>query len=174
VDWSFRGTYNGNSFQVFGTPSVKYSENAVDEDRDTLFRESKINNVGGKFSPIAFAGSQSPFSTSDPGSLTVISMDEDRLKGETFFGLLFDDKTKDVIFRIALLNLLRSEHKNIYPYLEYRFSFFTDVNRTNPAWISDRFYTITATGKYGNYEVKLLLKKPTIKESILGAFTIIF
>ncbi|MDR2541532.1 MAG: hypothetical protein LBD11_07440 [Candidatus Peribacteria bacterium] len=50
--------------------------------------------------------------------------------------------------------------------MEYQFKF------SKP--ISDRYYTIRAQGKYGDYKVELLVKKPTIKESILGTFTIIF
>ncbi|MDR0650799.1 MAG: hypothetical protein LBG59_05365 [Candidatus Peribacteria bacterium] len=71
-----------------------------------------------------------------------------------------------VQFRLSLLNFLTSVEKLIYPYLEYQFSFSNDI--------ADRFYKIDAMGKYGAYEVKLLVQKPTIKESILGSFTVIF
>lgn len=169
VDWSFRGTYNSNSFQIFGTPSVKYyGTPSVDYSKDTLFRESKINSG----SPIKFAGSKSPFSTSTPPQLTIISIDENTLKSKNFDAVLKDSKTTGVIFRVALLNLLYAKSGNIYPYLEYQFSFKDSAGTLTS--VADRFYTITATGKYGNYEVKLLVKKPTIKESVLGSFTIIF
>jgi hypothetical protein len=94
------------------------------------------------------------------------------LKGKRFSDLLALTNVTNLIFRIAVLNLLSSKSKHIYPYLEYQFSFYDEYK--NPADISDRFYTITARGKFGNYEVKLLVKKPTIKESILGNFTVLF
>jgi hypothetical protein len=64
------------------------------------------------------------------------------------------------------LNLLTSVNWYIYPYLEYQFSF--------PKDISDRFYRITTVGKYGKYEVKLFIQKPTVQRSILWSFTVIF
>jgi hypothetical protein len=76
------------------------------------------------------------------------------------------NNTPGTIFRISLLNLLKSDNKQIYPYLEYQFSFWEPI--------SDRYYTIKAQGKYGDYQVELLVKKPTFKESILWSFTIIF
>ena len=169
VDWSFRGNYNTHSFQVFGTPSVKYyGDVGADLSKDTLLRESRLNNGSLGSVNLSFAGDKSPFigvfPPVVPDALTVISMDEATLTGKHFNRLL--ENTTDVVFRIALLNRLNSASKHIYPYLEYRFSF------PNP--VSDRFYTITAVGKYGNYEVKFLVKKPTIRESVLGAFTVIF
>ncbi|MBQ7073474.1 hypothetical protein IJM86_00040 [bacterium] len=59
-----------------------------------------------------------------------------------------------------------SSNNLIYPYLEYQFTFDN--------FIADRFYYITTTGKYKDYTVKLLVKKPTSKASILGSFTVIF
>jgi hypothetical protein len=146
----------------------------VDDTKDTLFRESRINGTNGnpalKFD---FAGSNTPFSTSNiPTPLTIISEDENALKMENFDTILKDSKTTDVIFRVALLNLLYAKSGNIYPYLEYQFS-FRDAGK-NLTYVADRFYTIIARGKYGNYEVKLLVKKPTIRESVLGSFTVIF
>jgi hypothetical protein len=81
------------------------------------------------------------------------------LKGLNFSQLTNNTKITDKKFRLSLLNLLTSTNGLIYPYLEYQFSF--------PTEIADRFYKITTIGKYGNYEVKLLVEKPTIKESIL-------
>jgi hypothetical protein len=96
--------------------------------------------------------------------LTVISEKEADLTGKNFFRLL--SGATGVVFRLSLLNLLTSKSKQIYPYLEYQFTFSKDI--------ADRFYRINATGKYGKYEVKLFVQKPTIKESILGSFTVIF
>jgi hypothetical protein len=69
------------------------------------------------------------------------------------------------------LNLLTSDKELIYPYLEYQFGFYKDGW---PTEIADKYYTISARWKQGNYEVELLAKKPTFKESILGSFTVIF
>jgi hypothetical protein len=93
-----------------------------------------------------------------------LSNKENEIKDNPFQDLI--GLSNETIFRISLLNLLKSVNKQIYPYLEYQFSFSQTI--------SDRYYTIRAQGKFGDYKVELLVKKPTIKESILGTFTIIF
>jgi len=49
--------------------------------------------------------------------------------------------------------LLKTEDENIYPFLEYQLSLGDDI--------SDRFYTIQGNGRVGEYEVKVIVKKPT-------------
>ena len=178
VDWSFRGNYNSAPFQVLPTTSVRYSlPREVLYDRDSIFRESRINTLTNTNSYLTFWNTHSPFSphSSTPylSGITVISSQESVISGWAFNKLLTD--STDLIFRTSLLNLLYSEKQNVYPYLEYQLSFFGGSNGNGtPTQISDRFYTIDARGKFGSYEVKLLVKKPTIKESILGSFTVIF
>lgn len=71
-----------------------------------------------------------------------------------------------VLFRLSLINPLRSQRGYLFPYLEYQLSF--------PHEVADRYYSIFAKGKNGNYEVELFMQKPTITESILKTFTVIF
>ena len=168
VDWSFRGTYLTSPFQVMPTTAVQYyGDRAVIDNKDSLLRESRINNS--HLIPLTFGGTRSPFAWSKLEELTVISAEENTIASMTFSELM--KNTSETIFRISLLNLLYATSANIYPYLEYQFSFFDSLW---PKEVSDRFYTITAIGQYGNYEVKLLVKKPTIRESILWSFTVIF
>lgn len=49
----------------------------------------------------------------------------------------------------------------LYPFLEYQF-FTTDGTK-----IADRFYTIQGEGKVGKHNVKLQVKKPTLKQPAL-------
>jgi hypothetical protein len=142
--------------------------------KDSTARESRINKVNGN-SPTRIFGNFSPFindnyrgNTLKSSSLTgwnIISSKEEEMKTSSFSTIM--NNTPGTIFRISLLNLLMSTNQQIYPYLEYQFSFPDD-------YIADRFYRIDATGKYGKYEVRLLVQKPTIKESVLGSFTVIF
>ena len=68
----------------------------------------------------------------------------DTLSGMSFSEIL--DEASDLVFRIALLNLLDSENGLIYPYVEYQFNFFN--SRNAPVFISDKYYTISALGKH--------------------------
>jgi hypothetical protein len=162
VDWSFHGQYEGVDFQVMPTVDIFYSTTPKTiQGDDTVIRESRINTN----SPLIFNNTQNPFTSSSTSTtgLTVISEKEGDLIGKTFSELL---NMTGVQFRLSLLNLLTSTNKQIYPYLEYQLSFSDEI--------ADRFYKIDARGNYGAYEVKLFVQKPTIKESILGSFTVIF
>ena len=68
--------------------------------------------------------------------------------------------------RLALLNLLKPREWVIYPYLEYYLDFWT--------WIADKYFTMNAEWKYWDFQVNLIVQKPTIKESILWSFTTVF
>jgi hypothetical protein len=169
-----------NPFQILPTSSVDYiNGKRVVYPKDSLLRESGINGTSpNTTNRLVWGNSYSPFptSTSTLTGLTVLSASEAVLSGLTFGGgtnsILGTGRIANLLFRISLLNLLYSQSKNIYPYLEYQLSFYDSSNKLTE--VADRFYTITSVGKYGNYEVKLLVKKPTIKESILGSFTVIF
>jgi hypothetical protein len=63
-------------------------------------------------------------------------------------------------------NLFRSFTWAVYPYLEYQFTF--------PEAIADRFYTIQGQGRVGEYDVRIILKKPTVQWTVWGDFTVIF
>ena len=93
----------------------------------------------------------------------------------SLFEQSFSDLLNDwdnVLFRLSLINPLYSEKGQIFPYLEYQLSFFDGDGR--PSEMADRFYSITTKGRNGNYEVQLFMQKPTIVESILRSFTVMF
>jgi len=54
---------------------------------------------------------------------------------------------------IGLINLLESTNGSVYPFLEYQ------IKLDNP--IADRFYTVKGNGRVGEYEVQIVVKKPT-------------
>ena len=55
----------------------------------------------------------------------------------------------------VLANLLKSKDWDIYPFLEYKLQF--------PIEVPDRFFYVNWVWKVGDYQVNLLLKKPTMK-----------
>jgi hypothetical protein len=65
-----------------------------------------------------------------------------------------------------LVNFLRSFSSNIYPFLEYFFEFDSPI--------ADRFYTIQWEGRKWDYDIKIIIKKPTFKETVAGSFTVVF
>ncbi len=171
VDWSLKGEYvefQKSQFMIF--PTVKKNKNSgeVYYNEDSVIRGRRINEE----SPLDFSTNFSPFKYSNISLHNMISYLEDILSGKNFSSLLSDDKLTDPRFRIALLNLLTSANGLIYPYLEYQFGFYDKDKKLTD--IADKYYTISARWKQGNYEVELLVKKPTFKESILGSFTVIF
>jgi hypothetical protein len=54
----------------------------------------------------------------------------------------------------------------IYPYLEYYLNFDNDV--------ADKYFKINGEWKYKDYQVNIIMYKPTVKESVLWNFTAIF
>ncbi|MDD2537262.1 MAG: hypothetical protein PHU61_02080 [Candidatus Absconditabacteria bacterium] len=171
VDWSIRGEYNNSPFMIFPTVGIRYfGDKAIQYDKDSTIRESRINGEDELF----FGPNFGPFNNNTNTEHTVISQYENTLKTMNFSTILTGNNSPDLKLRIALLNTLFSKEKFIYPYLEYTFSFFSNSAGTTPAEVSDRFFTITSSSKVGNYEVKLSVKKPTVTESILGSFTVIF
>ncbi len=88
-------------------------------------------------------------------------------------GAMIKDNPFSTIFHnshsVISLNInhpLQSRNQQIYPFLEYKAQF--DQN------IADRFYHIYGTAKVWNYKVTLLVNKPSLKQSTVGDFTIIF
>ncbi|HCY21504.1 TPA: hypothetical protein DIC40_06750 [Patescibacteria group bacterium] len=68
---------------------------------------------------------------------------------------------------MGIVNLLRTQNDDIYPFLEYQFSF--------PRPVADSFFTIQGIGLVGDYNVKIFIKKSTNEQSSsIGDFTIIF
>lgn len=157
------GINESTSFTIFPKVSIRYGDgkNPIILDDDSAIREDKINS----WNIMIFGKNFNPYDHSqDYWHHTMISPCEQNLSGFNF-SVLFGD-SQDLHFKLSLLNLLYSKKNQIYPYLEYYFAFSNDI--------SDRFFTIEVRGKFKNYESKILVKKPTSKESILGSFTVIF
>lgn len=88
-------------------------------------------------------------------------------------GAILNTKTFTDIFQSSYANismsinhLLMSQGQDIYPFLEYKFTFDQEI--------SDRFFHINGQGKVGNYDISIIVNKPSIDQSTVGDFTIIF
>lgn len=173
VDWSFRRNNAWNpddtgSIQLLSIASEAWG--TINYNKDSRILESRINaNQIMKFQ------NNSPFEdtiwsslkTTSPHLFSVIWEKSNVVSAISNNNLSYLLQNYDwIIFRLSLLNLLYSTTWQLYPYLEYQLTF--------PAEVSDIFYNITTKWKYGNYEVQLFTKKPTLSESILRSFTVIF
>jgi hypothetical protein len=102
--------------------------------------------------------------------LNVISRNADTLKSMWgFSSVLNDPNVLDPHLSFELINYLwnnQSSKPQLYPFLEYYFSF-------NNVWM-DRYYTIKWEWKVWKYNITLQVKKPTMKDASLWNFTIIF
>lgn len=175
VDWQIRWNYTDSNtvpFTVFSTSNINSGgRNTVDTNRDSVFRESDINN-GLSFK---FWNSKTPFNRgSFLSSLTVVSQKANDISNNKFEDIFENGKFSNVQLRFSLLNLLKGTTENandpkshIYPFLEYYVDF--DGNE-----VPDRYYTITAEWNYADFQVNTIVKKPTTKETILWSFTSIF
>lgn len=169
VDWSLKWNYLWNQFFVMPSESVAYywTEKLVNTDEDTTIRESNINS----WDNIIFSTSRNIYDSS-VGSLpitqNVISTDVADLSTKIFKDILSSDQYTWLQLKFALVNLLSSVNWNIYPFLEYFFEF--DPNHP----VSDRFYTIQWNGRKWDYDIKIIIKKPTFKETVAGSFTVVF
>jgi hypothetical protein len=167
VNWILDGKYNWTSFAIVPSMSVLYySWWIIDSTRDIAIREKVINDTGfldfwnvHLFSPLVY-----------PNVLiehNVLSLDADSIKGISFNDLLdWSSPATDLKLWLWIINLLRTEDDDIYPFLEYKFSF--------PRPVSDSFFTLQGIGLVGDYNVKIFIKKSTNEQSSIGDFTIIF
>lgn len=169
VSRSMEWLYNGESFKIFPTINVfYYSGMQVDGYHDNAFRESIINAWGeiniGTNSAYAFTpidnGSHIPLHN-------VVSAQADDIDDDSFSYILSTPSLYTWLrLSFGATNLFRTMTGAIYPYLEYQFHF--------PQEIADRFYTIQGNGRVGEYDVQILLKKPTVQWTIGWDFTVIF
>lgn len=141
--------------------------------RDSLVRKSKIlgalPSAGGTQPYILFGENTHPFDQNATSPLNIISNNEYQLRQlGNFSSLLTSSKVRNSYLSFSLVNHLRSQGKNLYPFLEYAFE------TVDGSKIADRFYTLQGQGKVGQYHVKLQVKKPTLEQPALGNFTIIF
>lgn len=164
VDRSLRGNYLWSQFFVMPNQIVAYygTQRAVLE-WDTMIRETNINLWSG----IVFGDSKNIFDSSspDPDEQNVIS-DNPAISGHNFEYILSESDYTWLQLKFALVNFLYSMSDNIYPFLEYFFEFDKEV--------ADKFYTIEWNGRKWNYDLKIIIKKPTFKETVAGSFTVIF
>lgn len=127
----------------------------VDENMDNAIRESVINDTGDitldiahHFTPIAHGSHLTKHN--------VVGADASAIE-TTIFSDILSNPTNFSGLRLSFgaANLFRTFTGAIYPYLEYQFTF--------PQPIADRFYTIEGHGRVGEYDVQILLKKPTVQ-----------
>lgn len=165
VNWLIDWTNNWINFSIVPTISVfYYSWWVVDEDQDIAIREKIINETW--FLNFWNLHPYSPLKHSN--TLTehnVLSFD-DSIKSDTFNKIL-DWSNTGIKLWFWIINMLRTQSDNIYPFLEYQFSF--------PEEVSDSFFTLQWIGLVWDYNVKIFIKKSTNDELwSIGDFTIIF
>jgi len=168
VSWSMEWLYQGQWFKIFPTISVfYYSGMQIDEYKDNAIRESIINDTG----MIIFDASPAYTFIENGSQLSshnVVSSLANDIENLSFSDILQNISSYFSGLRISFgaANLFRTFTGAIYPYLEYQFHF--------PQEIADRFYTIQWNGRVGEYNVQIIVKKPTIQGTVGGDFTVIF
>jgi len=164
VSRSLQWWYLWEWFKIFPTISVfYYSGMQVDEFKDNAIRESIINDTPG----IAFTHSFTPVvNGGDLTKHTVVSAEATDIEDDNFATILNSSSYTGLRLSFWATNLFRSFTGAVYPYLEYQFTFSEEI--------ADRFYTIQGQGRVGEYDVKILLKKPTVQWTVWGDFTVIF
>ena len=168
VSRSMEWLYNGQWFKIFPTISVfYYSGMQIDEYKDNAIRESIINNTG----TITFDTAHEYTFIKNGSELTehnIVSSLANDIYFQPFAQILQNTSNYFSGLRISFgaANLFRTFTGAIYPYLEYQFHF--------PQEIADRFYTIQGNGRVGEYDVQIILKKPTVQWTVGGDFTVIF
>ena len=165
VDWQIRWQYGDywDQFTVFSYQDKAYKPKSHAEQADSAIRESDINDA----TDLNFtSNSRTPTNPDDnKAQFTVISPQEGALSSTWLSQIIKISSPKQI--RLSLLNLLKSENDLIYPFLEYYLD-FGDFS------IPDKYYTINAEWKYWDFQVNLIVKKPSIQESILWNFTVVF
>ncbi len=169
VSWSMEWFYQGNGFKIFPTISVfYYSGMQVDTYKDNAIRESIINATGFITLDVSSAHHFTPISNGTKlAQHTVVSPDASVIENQPFSQILSDTNNfSGLRLSFGAVNLFRTYTGAIYPYLEYQFTF--------PQPVADRFYTIEGDGRVGEYDVKIVLKKPTVQWTVGGDFTVVF
>jgi len=164
TDRSLEGYKEWMYFKIVPNVStLYYSWSHVDESKDIAIRESIINDTG----ELDFTTTFDPILPSNSLSSHVVIANNPGEITNSFYIILWSPDTYTwLVLNLWLINLLKTEDENIYPFLEYQLSLSDDI--------SDRFYTIQGNGRVGEYEVKVVVKKPTSQWSIAWSFTVIF
>jgi len=171
LDWTYDPLWNNIKFKIIPKTAIFYNldPNKVDILFDNNFREDSINSA---ISPnIIFSNSLSkkfnPITKNNSISLiswhNTIAENPDIIKNLSFWNILSNSYSN---ISIGINYLLQSRNQQIYPFLEYKFNFDSEV--------SDRFFSINWYGKVWNYNVNIIVKKPTYKKTTAWDFTIIF
>jgi len=164
IKWTFQWDTN-YPFTIYSTPSIDDYQKIIDI-TDNVFREDDINNTLN----FNFWNNKTPLTQNSRGhnaNLTYISAYN---FSTSSFSSFFDNFTTHftwVQLKFSLLNLLKTQTWNIYPFLEYYIDFWEKS-------VPDKYYTINARWDYKDYQVNTIIKKPTVKDTVLSSFTSIF
>lgn len=171
VDWQLRWNHNGTQFTIFARNKAIIS--GTQAQKDSVIREADINDevVLHFWVPQSNQGDWQPNTKKSTDSNLIIISSEEFNWINNFSDILDPgggsmNQYSGLNLRLSLLNLLKSKSKMIYPYLEYYLAFTNDV--------SDKYFRINGEWKYKDYQVNIIVHKPTVKESVLWNFTVIF
>lgn len=176
VTWTLKGKYQDEEFTLLPKNGryVGTDHEGVYQNFDTFVR---VKNISPRpesepfiFTGMLFGDTIHPFMHKQTLIPNIVSNKEEDLQaaGGTFKKILTNPNVKNPYLTFSLVNHLRSQGNNLYPFLEYAFE------TVDGSKIADRFYTLQGQGKVGQYHVKLQVKKPTLEQPALGNFTIIF
>lgn len=166
LSWSMEWYYTGNGFKIFPTMAVFYFQSLpyVNPLKDNVMRESLINATG---MLVHFTDSFTPIINGhDLDHHNVVAQDADIVSWINFQTIFTSPDFTGLRLSFGAANLFRTFTWAIYPYLEYQFTF--------PQAVADRFYTIQGHGRVGEYDVEIVIKKPTVQGTVGGDFTVIF
>lgn len=169
VVWTLEWLYKTNGFKIFPTMSAFYyqSNPTVNTSNDNVIRESIINETGVITFDDSVLHRYTPISNgSDIWLHNVVAQDATEIENQKFSNIFTSTDFSDIRLSFGAANLFRTATGTIYPYLEYQFTF--------PQPIADRFYTIEWHSRIGDYDVQIVIKKPTVEWTIGGDFTVIF
>ena len=175
VDRQIRWIYNSTvdslnyPFTIYSTQDIDRA--TIDNSKDSIFRESDLNNNNG-LSWLVFEFSKDRWNpiTNTPyrkktNPITIIGQKESEMKilSEKFKKVF--ERSSNLQLRFSLLNLLQDRSKiKVYPFLEY----YIDFNWTS---VPDKYFTINGEWNYSDYQVNIIRKIPTVKETVLSNFT---
>lgn len=173
VDWQLMWRYpnDGQSypFTIYSYQDIAHKH---EDKKDTAIRESDINQNSGiilKFynihrSPIEYGSSS--YRERQKGNINIISPIEKTISQVAKYHDIFKYGS-NLQLKLSLLNLLQTTQTwIIYPFLEYQLNFWMPI--------SDKYFKIDAEWKFDNFQVNTIIHRPTIKESVLWDFTVIF
>lgn len=170
VDWQLKWRYKWEQFTIFAK-NKRVISNDSNDSNDSVIKESDINStVSLKFWDNTERRQPNQWNNKDSELVVISSNDmENDYKDKDFQEILNDSHSNFswLNLKLSLLNLLKTQEKMIYPYLEYYLSFWNQN-------VADKYFKIDAEWRYKDYQVNIIMHKPTVKESVLWNFTVIF